>query len=172
MTVNAASRATMTAVGLQHVRTLQVHWDESISGSELGGRIRDLARAVACPLSDPLAVVPCKTLAYDGSVHVWWTDEDADYIRSRSARYLGAIDLEPEWTQELMADERLLELSPYPASRVGASGFIGYSSSAGRVLVVIAYRDADGELHGMNAWPASGRDLATYNRAVSDDEEA
>jgi len=103
---------------------------------------------------------------------VWWTDEDADYIRSRSARYLGAIDLEPEWTQELMADERLLELSPYPASRVGASGFIGYSSSAGRVLVVIAYRDADGELHGMNAWPASGRDLATYNRTVSDDEEA
>jgi len=36
MTVNAASRATMTAVGLQHVRTLQVHWDEPISGSELG----------------------------------------------------------------------------------------------------------------------------------------
>ena len=35
----------------------------------------------------------------------------------------------------------------------------------------IAYRDLDGELHGMNAWPASGRDLATYRRAVSDDEE-
>jgi hypothetical protein len=29
---------------------------------------------------------------------------------------------------------------------------------AGKLIVVIAYRD----LHGMNAWPASGRDLATY----------
>jgi hypothetical protein len=105
-------------------------------------------------------------------VHLWWADEDADYIRCRSTRYRGATDLDPEWTQELMADEHVVELSPYPASRVGASGFVGYSPSAGRVLVVIAYPDADGELHGMNAWPASGRDLATYNRAVSDDEEA
>jgi hypothetical protein len=30
------------------------------------------------------------------------------------------------------------------------------------VLVVIAYRDLDGDLHGMNAWPATGRDLAIY----------
>jgi hypothetical protein len=105
-------------------------------------------------------------------VELWWADEDADYIRSRSARYPGAMDVEPEWTQEVMADEHLVELSPYPASRVGASGFIGYSPSAGRVLVVIAYSDLDGELHGMNAWPASGRDLATYRKAVTDDEEA
>jgi hypothetical protein len=39
------------------------------------------------------------------------------------------------------------------------------------VFVVIAYRDLDGELHGMNSWPANGRDLATYGKAVSDDEE-
>lgn len=70
-----------------------------------------------------------------------------------------------------MADEHLVEVFPYPSSRVGASGFIGYSPSAGRVLVVIAYRGLDGELHGMNSWPASGRDLATYRKAVSDDEE-
>lgn len=57
------------------------------------------------------------------------------------------------------------------ASRVGASGFIGYSPSAGRVLVVIAYRTLDGELHGMNAWPASGRDLATYRRVTPNGEE-
>jgi RimJ/RimL family protein N-acetyltransferase len=36
MTVNAASRATMTAVGMQHVRTFRSDWDEPISGSELG----------------------------------------------------------------------------------------------------------------------------------------
>lgn len=102
---------------------------------------------------------------------LWWADEEADYLRSRSARYRGALDLEPEWTQEVMADDYLVEVSPYPASRVGASGFIGYSPSARRVLVVIAYRDLDGELHGMNAWPASGRDLATYGKTMSDDEE-
>ncbi|MBA2323046.1 MAG: hypothetical protein H0V92_03145 [Pseudonocardiales bacterium] len=110
-------------------------------------------------------------MTYNGPVELWWADEDADYIRSRSARYRGAVDLEPEWTQEVMADEYLVELSPYPASRVGASGFFGYLPSAGRVLVVIAYRDLDGELHGMNAWPASGRDLATYRRAVFHGEE-
>ena len=57
----------------------------------------------------------------------------------------------------------LVQLSPYPGSRVGATGFIGYSASAQRVLVVLAYRDLGGDLHGLNAWPASGRDLTTYN---------
>jgi hypothetical protein len=61
-----------------------------------------------------------------------------------------------------MTDDRMVELAPYPNSRVRASGFIGWSTSAGRVLVVIAYQDLDEDLHGMNAWPASGRDLATY----------
>jgi hypothetical protein len=55
-------------------------------------------------------------------------------------------------------------------------GPVRLGSSAGRrrrarVLVVIAYRDLDGELHGMNAWPASGRDLATYREGVPDGEE-
>jgi hypothetical protein len=40
------------------------------------------------------------------------------------------------------------------------------------VLVVIAYRDLDGELHGMNARRASGRDFALYNKVVADDQEA
>ncbi len=62
----------------------------------------------------------------------------------------------------------VVELSPYPDSRIGASGFVGHSSSARRVLAVIAYRDLDGDLHGLNAWPASGRDLATYQVGSSD----
>jgi hypothetical protein len=49
---------------------------------------------------------------------------------------------------------------------------IGFSASAGRVLVVIAYRDLDGDLHGMNAWPASGRDLAAYLRDGDDGGQA
>lgn len=101
-----------------------------------------------------------------------WKKEDADYIRDRSSRYPGALNLEPEWTQELLLDEHLVELSPYPSSRIRASGFIGYSPSAGRILVVIACRDLRGKLRGINAWPASRRDLATYWKAVSDDERA
>ncbi len=72
----------------------------------------------------------------------------------------------------MLADERLAELSPYPGSRVGALGFIGFSLSAGKVLVVIAYRDPDGDLHGMNAWPASGRDLNTYLKEDQHGEQA
>jgi hypothetical protein len=94
-----------------------------------------------------------------------WAEEDANYIQSRSQRYPGALDIHPVWTQEVLADDFVIEVSPYPTSRIGASGFIGWSESAGRILVVIAYRDFDGDLHGMNAWPASGRDLATYEEA-------
>jgi hypothetical protein len=36
---------------------------------------------------------------------------------------------------------------------MGASRFIGESPAAGTVLVVIGYRDIDGDLHGINAWP-------------------
>ena len=36
MAVNAGSRATMTAVGLRHVRTFHQDWDEPLAGTELG----------------------------------------------------------------------------------------------------------------------------------------
>jgi len=36
MAVNAASRATMAAVGMQHVRTFHMEWEEPLPGSELG----------------------------------------------------------------------------------------------------------------------------------------
>lgn len=38
----------------------------------------------------------------------------------------------------------------------------------GRVIVVIAYRDLDGDLHGVNAWPATGVDLKTYEQGDDD----
>jgi hypothetical protein len=101
-----------------------------------------------------------------------WDDEDADYISSRSDRYPGALDIGPAWTAEVLEDGRLVVLEPYPTSRIGATGFIGHSPSAGRVLVVIAYQDLDGDWHGLNAWPASGRDLATYLEGDPHGEEA
>lgn len=75
-----------------------------------------------------------------------------DYIGSRSSRYVDALDMHPDWTQEVLADVDMVALEPDPKSRMGASRFIGHSPSAGRVLVVIAYRDLDAELHGVNAW--------------------
>lgn len=101
----------------------------------------------------------------------YWDEEDATYISSRSNRYPGALDIDPGWTLEVLADERLAVLDPYPSSRIGATGFVGHSASARRVLVVIAYRDLDGDWHGLNAWPASGRDLSTYQEGEHDGQD-
>ena len=84
-------------------------------------------------------------------MQIQWTEEDALYIATRSNRYPGATDVEEGWRHEVLADPRLLTVEPYPASRMGASAFIGWSAGAGRVLLVLAYRDLDGELHGLNA---------------------
>ena len=71
-------------------------------------------------------------MSYTVAVGLHWADEDVAYIRSRSSRYVGALDIELAWTVEVMADARLVELSPYPTSRVGATGFIGYSPPPAR----------------------------------------
>lgn len=111
-----------------------------------------------------------KSLSYTVGVGLHWADEDAAYIRSRSSRYAGALDIEPAWTVKVMVDAQLVELWPYPTSRVG-DRLYRVSAVPRQVLVVIAYRDLDGDLHGMNAWPASGRDLATYLKEGDDGEE-
>ena len=79
------------------------------------------------------------------------------------------MDVEPSWTQEVMSDPDLVAFEPDPKSRIGAGRFIGTSVGAGRVLVVIAYRDIDGDLHGINAWPATGADLAFYEEGTEHD---
>ncbi len=100
-----------------------------------------------------------------------WGPEAMAYIRSRGGRYPGADGIEPGWTQEVMDDLDLLALEPDPKSRMGASRFIGHSPSAGRVIVVIAYRDLDGDLHGVNAWPATGADLTLYQQGDDDGQD-
>lgn len=91
------------------------------------------------------------------------SDEEASaYVRSRSRRYAGGMAIEPQWCEEALADEDLVAFEPDPKSRIGASRFIGWSRGARRALVVIAYRDLDGDLHLINAWPATGADLAFY----------
>ena len=97
-----------------------------------------------------------------------WDSGAIAYIRSRGDRYPDGAGIEPQWTQEVLADVDLLALEPDPKSRMGASRFIRRSRSAGRVLVVIAYRDLDGDLHGINAWPATGADLKLYQQGDDD----
>ena len=95
-----------------------------------------------------------------------WDDESAAYIRNRGDRYPGGGGVEPNWAREVMDDPDLAAFEPDPKSRMGVSRFIGYSTVAGRVLVVIAFRDADGDLHGINAWPATGADLRFYREGT------
>lgn len=59
-------------------------------------------------------------------MELWWRPEDADYIRRRSDRYPGAIDIEPEWTTEAAADPQRIVRDPDPKSRVGAIRVIGF----------------------------------------------
>ena len=60
-----------------------------------------------------------------------WDPEATEYIRSRGERYPDAEGVDPDWIQEVMADDDLLALEPDPKSRIGACRFIGHSDSAG-----------------------------------------
>lgn len=104
---------------------------------------------------------------------VWieWAEEDAQHIAARSQPYPDALDLAVEWTEEAANDEHTVLIDPYPRSRVGAAAFVGFSASAGRVLVVLAHLGVDGRWHGRTAWPATGRDLALYEEGLSDDQQ-
>jgi hypothetical protein len=90
---------------------------------------------------------------------LWWREDDADYIRHRSDRYPGAIDIEVEWTLEGAVDPRRIVHDPDPKSRSGAAWIIGYSPSAGLVVTVIA---TGGAHAGVTAWKSSGADLRDY----------
>ena len=100
-----------------------------------------------------------------------WSADSAGYIGSRSQRHPGAVDIDPAWAQEVLHDPDLVAFEPDPKSRVGGSRFIGDSPTAGLLLVVIAYRDLDGMLHGVNAWPASGNDRRIYEGGADGGEE-
>ncbi len=68
---------------------------------------------------------------------LWWDEEDIAHIRTRSTRYPGATDIEPEWTLEAAADPARVLRDPDPQSRAGYTRLIGYSPGAEFVLTVI-----------------------------------
>jgi len=90
---------------------------------------------------------------------LWWDEEDAAHIRSRSTRYPGATDIEPEWTLEAAADPARLVRDPDPKSRAAYTRLIGYSPAAEFVLTVIIDPE---DFSGVTAWKAGGVDLRHY----------
>lgn len=90
---------------------------------------------------------------------LWWDDDDAAHIRSRSARYPGATDIEPGWTLEAAADSARIVRNPDPKSRVAYTRIIGYSPTAGFVLTVIIDPE---DSSGVTAWKSRGGDLREY----------
>lgn len=76
---------------------------------------------------------------------------------SRRGRHQGRLDC------RAVNDVNAVQVDPYRASRVNALAIIGYSPAAGAVLLVLGYRDLYGDLHGMTAWPATGRALRLYS---------
>lgn len=77
-----------------------------------------------------------------------------------------AVDIKASWTVEAVNEGDAVEVDPYWTSRVNALAIIGYSSGAGAVLLVLAYRDMDGDIHGISPWPATGRALRLYTEGT------
>ncbi len=83
-----------------------------------------------------------------------------DYIRTRSLRRHGDLNVEPAWADEAFADDDALVDSPDPASKSGQTDrLVGYSPSARMVIVVIYLRDG---LIGVNAWKANSTQSRRY----------
>ena len=68
---------------------------------------------------------------------VTWTAGQAEHVRTRSSRYPGAVNLEPEWATEAVMDpKRRFGLDP--ASKTGEGiRVVGRSATSGQVLTVI-----------------------------------
>lgn len=103
-------------------------------------------------------VAQCSTMGYMAS-ELWWDDEDAEHIRTRSSRYPEAHDIEPAWTIEAASDPHRVSWGSDSRSRAGYTRLIGYSSTAGFVLTVIIDPTDNS---GVTAWKTRGADLRNY----------
>lgn len=97
---------------------------------------------------------------------------DPSHLR-RSVRYPGQADIDPVWAIEAALDSRAL-IARDPQSRTGeAVRVIGYSPTAGRVLVVVLLpgdHPPAGRWHVVTAWPANRQMRAAY--AAEDEEDS
>lgn len=61
-----------------------------------------------------------------------------EYIRTRSQRRPGDVDIEPDWADEAFEDDDALVDSPDSTSKSGKTDrLVGYSAAARMVIVVI-----------------------------------
>lgn len=99
---------------------------------------------------------------------LWWDDEDALHIRTRSTRYPGATDIEPGWTLQANQDPARVVRDPDPRSKAAYVRLIGYSPDAGFILTVIIDPH---DYSGVTAWKTRGADLRDYleRRDTADD---
>ena len=106
--------------------------------------------------------IPVSELRIDS---VEWSPEQTDHIRTRSARYLDAFDIEPEWATEEAPDPRA-RIGLDPSSKTGEGIRVtGRSIGAGRVLTVVllpAAHPPTGSWLGATSWVTKGRDLRDY----------
>jgi hypothetical protein len=104
---------------------------------------------------------------------VVWTAEQAEHIRTRSSRYAGAFDIEPEWaTEAALNPSRRFGLDPGSKTGEGIR-VVGRSQAAGRVLTMILIPEEhppEGGWVGVTAWVDKGRDLREYELGKADDE--
>ncbi len=104
---------------------------------------------------------------------VTWTAGQAEHVRTRSSRYPGSVNLEPEWATEAAMDpKRRFGLDP--ASKTG-EGFrvVGRSATSGQVLTVILIpqeHPPTGAWLGVTAWVTKGRDLRDYEAHETGDD--
>jgi hypothetical protein len=99
-----------------------------------------------------------------------WDAAAAEHICNRSIRYPAAVDIEPAWTSEVVADPDRLVDEPDPHSaHLNSVRIVGYSPTASMVITVAALRDRYGVLQGASAWKTRGAALRQYMRGKRDD---
>lgn len=102
--------------------------------------------------------------------NVEWNAESADHIRTRSQRYGGVVDIEPDWTNEVVNDPDRLVDEPDPNSaHLNSVRTVGFSPAAQMVITVVAIRGRDGVLHGASAWKTTGAVRRQYLEGRADD---
>jgi hypothetical protein len=104
---------------------------------------------------------------YDQALPDW--SRRWDHITRRSWRNPRDIDIKEEWANEAYCDENAAVSDPDFASRSGRSKrTIGYSPSAGFVITVITYVEAD-HVWGATAWHSGVQDLEKYRQREGND---